>query len=322
MQSMTAHEPLSQAAAKVAAEGATKLIQPELSWLQAPAALPLESGHAPRIQLARWMKSELRCPVELITDRTETAFTISLTLRTTQLHFRSGSRDIIKSVLPIHRAVIQGPTADRRVCTFRTPFHTFRVYIPHELIRECYESVYNRDAPQTLELFEPHLTSDRIIEDLTRSLIDVDDNGGVLGPTFVDAVGLAIATRMMGQSRALTPPNEKPTIPLAKWRLKRAIDYIESHLREQVYLADLSAAAGLSRMYFASQFRAATGYTPHAYILRRRVEDAQKLLLERARSISDVALEMGFSSQAHFTGTFKKIVGMSPGHWRAAALNN
>ncbi|MDE1996994.1 MAG: helix-turn-helix transcriptional regulator, partial [Rhizobiaceae bacterium] len=93
-------------------------------------------------------------------------------------------------------------------------------------------------------------------------------------------------------------------------------DYVEAHLKKPIYLAELANAAGLSRMHFAAQFRAATGLTPHAYILKRRVEDSQRMLLRGDRSIVDVSLEMGFSSQAHFSSAFKKIVGISPGQWR------
>jgi AraC family transcriptional regulator len=50
---------------------------------------------------------------------------------------------------------------------------------------------------------------------------------------------------------------------LPRWRLKRAIEYVDGHLDEPVSLADLAAAAGPTRMHFAARFRAATGLTPH-----------------------------------------------------------
>jgi AraC-like DNA-binding protein len=58
---------------------------------------------------------------------------------------------------------------------------------------------------------------------------------------------------------------------------------MDSHLYEPISLSDLAAAAGLSRNYFAAQFRVATGLRPHEYLLRRRIERAQKLLVEQAR---------------------------------------
>ncbi len=88
---------------------------------------------------------------------------------------------------------------------------------------------------------------------------------------------------------------------MAPWRLQRVVDYVESHLSDRISLSDLSEAAGLSRMHFAAQFRLATGVSPHAYIIKRKVERAEQLLLDRAFSIVDIALLLGFSSQAHFT---------------------
>jgi AraC-like DNA-binding protein len=74
-------------------------------------------------------------------------------------------------------------------------------------------------------------------------------------------------------------------------------------------------------MHFAAQFRAATGRSPHNYILRRKVAYSQQLLLDPQLSIADVAAIMGFSSQAHFAVVFKRIVGKrivgkTPVRWR------
>jgi hypothetical protein len=65
---------------------------------------------------------------------------------------------------------------------------------------------------------------------------------------------------------------ERPKVSvLARWRLKRAIDYFEAQIGKPVSLAAASSSAGLSPMHFAAQFRAATGLRPHEYLLRRRV---------------------------------------------------
>jgi AraC-like DNA-binding protein len=69
-------------------------------------------------------------------------------------------------------------------------------------------------------------------------------------------------------------------------------------------------------MHFASQFRRATGMRPHEYLLRRRIEHAQQLLLKSRHNVLDVALSCGFRSQAHFTTVFKRLVGETPYCWR------
>jgi transcriptional regulator GlxA family with amidase domain len=72
-------------------------------------------------------------------------------------------------------------------------------------------------------------------------------------------------------------------------------------------------------MHFAAQFRLATGFTPYAYLRRRRVEFAQKLLLESDLPLVQIALACGFSTQSHFSSAFKQIVGDSPRWWRVHA---
>ena len=69
-------------------------------------------------------------------------------------------------------------------------------------------------------------------------------------------------------------------------------------------------------MHFASLFRKATGLRPHDYVVRRRVEQAQVLLSESPTPIVDIALNVGFQSQSHFTTVFKRVLGITPHRWR------
>jgi AraC-like DNA-binding protein len=74
-------------------------------------------------------------------------------------------------------------------------------------------------------------------------------------------------------------------------------------------------------MYFARQFRAATGMRPHDYVLRKRIERAQLMLAVTPNALVDVALSVGFQTQAHFTTVFKGIVGITPCRWRREQPN-
>ncbi|WP_342731527.1 AraC family transcriptional regulator [Bradyrhizobium sp. B117] len=107
---------------------------------------------------------------------------------------------------------------------------------------------------------------------------------------------------------------------LQKWRLKRVTQYIDDNLDAKVTLQHLAAVAGLSRMHFAAQFRAAVGMRPHDYLLKRRIERAQELLQRADVSLVDIALTVGFQTQAHFTTVFKRFVGDTPYQWRSAHL--
>ena len=139
-----------------------------------------------------------------------------------------------------------------------------------------------------------------------------------------DALRLVIAIRLAGLTELRTPADAadsgskvRPVRALQKWRLKRVVDYIDNHLSAKITLLDLAAIAGLSRMHFASQFRKATGVRPHEYLLTRRVRRAEELLRDSTLPIVEIALAVGFQTQAHFTTVFKRLVGCTPCRWRA-----
>jgi len=63
-------------------------------------------------------------------------------------------------------------------------------------------------------------------------------------------------------------------------------------------------------------FKSAFGVPPHTYVLRRRIEVAQGLMLTTCEPLSSIALACGMSDQSHFTKTFYRIVGETPNSWR------
>lgn len=109
---------------------------------------------------------------------------------------------------------------------------------------------------------------------------------------------------------------------LPKWRLRRVEQHIAAHFARSVSLSELANIAGLSRMHFAAQFRAATGYRPREYLLNHRIEQAKSLLATTPRPLAEISLAVGFSTQAHFSTVFKRISGLTPARWRVAARND
>lgn len=114
--------------------------------------------------------------------------------------------------------------------------------------------------------------------------------------------------------------NRRPIRALQKWRLKRVVEYVETNLSNKVSLLDLAAVAGLSRMHFASQFRVATGLRPHEFLLKRRIRRSEELLRNSPMAIVEIAITVGFQTQAHFATVFKRFVGCTPRQWRTANL--
>ena len=99
--------------------------------------------------------------------------------------------------------------------------------------------------------------------------------------------------------------------------IRRLRDYLDAHVTQDVSLADLARIGERSRHTVLRAFRKATGMTPHAYLLNRRVERARRSLASGAR-LAETAIDCGFFDQSHFTRVFKRHTGLTPGQYRAA----
>ena len=103
---------------------------------------------------------------------------------------------------------------------------------------------------------------------------------------------------------------------LAAWQIARVRAYIDDNLHRTIHIRDLSAVARRSPAHFSRKFKQAVGEPPHAYIVRRRLERASHLMMTSAASLSEIALSVGFSDQAHLSRLFRQAFCQSPGHWR------
>jgi AraC-like DNA-binding protein len=101
-------------------------------------------------------------------------------------------------------------------------------------------------------------------------------------------------------------------------RLLRARDAMDRSYAEPLDVASVAAVAHVSEAHFIRSFRAVFGETPHRYLQRRRVERSMFLLRETDRSVTDICLDVGFSSLGTFSRTFREIIGESPSDYRAA----
>jgi AraC family transcriptional regulator len=108
---------------------------------------------------------------------------------------------------------------------------------------------------------------------------------------------------------------------LAPWQVRRVLAHIDANLATSVKNKDLAAIAGLSLFHFNFAFRNSVGDSPHEYIIRRRMERAQGLMLSSELSLSEIAAECGLADQSHFTRLFHRFAGDSPGAWRRARAN-
>ena len=103
---------------------------------------------------------------------------------------------------------------------------------------------------------------------------------------------------------------------------RRAVDaalWLDAHSHEPVDLESAARAVELSPFHFLRLFSRSLGVTPHQYLVRSRLRRAARLLADDARSITDVALEVGFGDLSNFVRTFHRAAGVSPRRFRQAA---
>jgi AraC family transcriptional regulator len=105
---------------------------------------------------------------------------------------------------------------------------------------------------------------------------------------------------------------------LLTWQARKVRDYIDRHITGTVLIADLCALIQRSEAHFSRSFKRTFGESPHAFLVRRRVELAAQYMLTTDASLSDVALRCGFTDQAHLCKHFRQAEGYTPAAWRRA----
>ena len=108
---------------------------------------------------------------------------------------------------------------------------------------------------------------------------------------------------------------------LAPWQVRRVLSYVDANLDKSIKNKDLATLARLSEYHFNVAFRNSVGSPPHEYIIRRRIERAQGLMLSTDAPLCEIAVECGLADQAHFTRLFRRIAGETPAAWRRARAN-
>jgi AraC family transcriptional regulator len=108
---------------------------------------------------------------------------------------------------------------------------------------------------------------------------------------------------------------------LPRYKLRRAVEFVDANLDRVIRLKDMASVADVSLFHFHRQFKKTTGSTPHQFIVRRRIEQAKVLLAQSNLPIIDVAVQVGFVDQSHFTTTFRKLTSMTPRIYRNTIRN-
>jgi AraC family transcriptional regulator len=182
---------------------------------------------------------------------------------------------------------------------------TVHVYLADSALQDA------ADDDRPIELAEELGSTDPLVEQLMLTLDGVVKRWEPSARTYVDHLGGLLAAHLVQRHSTRPIPNE-PVSGLTGSELARVREMMVNRLAEPLPLADLAAVTGLSVSQFARRFKAATGQTPHRYLVRLRVEAACRLLRARSVPIAEVAALCGFSHQEHLTRVMRSQLGTTP----------
>ncbi|QND62855.1 helix-turn-helix transcriptional regulator [Mesorhizobium loti] len=103
---------------------------------------------------------------------------------------------------------------------------------------------------------------------------------------------------------------------------RRVQEFLDKNFTRKLALAEMAAICGLSPYHFMRAFSRTFGMPPHQYVLKLRLDFAERLLADSRMTIADIAHLSGFSSQSHFTTVMKKYRGVTPLQARLSKVNS
>ena len=148
----------------------------------------------------------------------------------------------------------------------------------------------------------------RILDDVRKAL-----------PHDLNAASTNVARLAALLHERLAPPPAPPVANrggLGPWQENRILHHIDGNIGNSIGSHELAALLSLSVGHFCRAFKSSFSTTPHAYILSRRIQRAKEIMIEGDLPLSQIALDCGFSDQAHFCRVFRQLTGLTPSGWR------
>jgi len=194
------------------------------------------------------------------------------------------------------------------------PIEYAHLYIPPGRLVRAAESIFDRDGSQ-VRLRSQVGQADPLLAVLFRTLIETAQSRPRDG-LFLDVMTEAFLAQLLRGHANLDEGLRRRQHALAPKRLTDITAYIDAHLADDITLDGLAAIARLSRYHFSRAFTRATGKTPHAFVMGRRLENAKAMLQETNLAISEVARRCGFSGASHLSNRFIEAEGLRPSAFR------
>jgi len=253
------------------------------------------------------------------------------------VHIPTGSRIAFRFEAPVHLLVLyhEGSRKDGETSIDSLHFSRLRSFV-HKLTfvpAGCaYQEWHETSAatrvtflyldPAALRTpgkadFPPRLNfEDSIVWGTASKLKDTIESGQAKCMSYMEALSGVLAHELSRVNQDVVREPVPRRGGLAGWQKRAVADYIEDHLGEQVCLIKLAELARLSLHHFCRAFKQSFGMPAHQYQVQRRMEVAKLLLVDRATSVTDIALSLGYAQTSSFSNAFRKTTGWTPTVYR------
>jgi len=201
---------------------------------------------------------------------------------------------------------------DNPIVSLDIPFDTLRFYVPQTALDEMANEAGIR---RVKGLFAPNFGGrDLVMYGLAQAIAGALGRVGEGTAMFCEHIAFAFFAHIVpvygGQ-----PIRQFGRGGLAPWQLRRSLAFIDANLGSDPSISEVASHCGLSGDYFGRAFKRATGFSPHRWLTKCRVERAKALLDEPELPLAEIEQICGFVDQSHFTRAFFKSEGCNPGRW-------
>src|SRR5229473_1220433 len=179
------------------------------------------------------------------------------------------------------------------------------VYVEPALLVEAVRAVHG--GPRPLPFVSAPVSRNATLSSAVRGAFP-----SPLDSLAADSLLLDLARGLLAAERRPSPPPRRVDVQA----VERARRFLDAARTRPVHSTELESITGLSRFDLCRQFRIWLGTSPHRYLMMRRLAFARERI-DRRLPLSQIAYEVGFADQAHFTRAFKSAFGLTPARYRA-----
>jgi AraC family transcriptional regulator len=196
-----------------------------------------------------------------------------------------------------------------------TRFHERQT--PRALLRATFFYIDARRPVLAPEALAPRLFfEDGALWQTAQKLKGLAEAGSAANALYAEALGAVLMHELVRLGRGTPLPEPPIRGGLSGWQRRIVAQYIDENLARPISLATLADLARLSPFHFARAFKQSFGVPPHGYHTNRRIEQAKALLAMPARSVTEIALDVGFSETSSFSAAFRKLTRQTPTDYR------